>query len=327
MTSSFGATTVTGTLYVPVRDRQRSTIARTSSGCTAPPSRVTSTVKIALAVAQVRDFACGQARRRDRNGDRLGKACRRDHGVGRETQIGPSDQRDRERQQLQTLNYCVVAQARGANSPLRCVRRKRRPKRRANRTDAANCPGRRRDARHDATSTLRSRFSSPSSRESRPARAIEIAPVSSEMTRTIASVCSERPMAARCRVPRWSPVKHVLGERQKAAGGFDQRSAHDGRPVVQRRPRREDREQQLGGKFRIQARAAFDEFAQPSRAFDRDERADAVARQDHAPSAPGSRALLRASNPPRVLRAVRTTPRARALRADAATRAERRSVS
>ena len=71
--------------------------------------------------------------------------------------------------------------------------------------------------------------------------------VSSETTSTSASVSSESPSAARCRVPSDAVADRILGERQDAPRADDLVAPHEHGAVVQRRVGAEDRGEQVGG--------------------------------------------------------------------------------
>ena len=119
-------------------------------------------------------------------------------------------------------------------------------------------------------STLRIRF---------PCSAMEMRRVSSETTRQSASVSSESPTAARCRVPRLRSKFGIRAQGQDAARRHDLVAPDDDRPVVQRGGRREDRLDQLGRERRFEDRAGLGDGAQPGVPLQHEDRPQPAAAQ------------------------------------------------
>ena len=71
----------------------------------------------------------------------------------------------------------------------------------------------------------------------------------------------------------------LIGQREKAPCGRDAAAADHYCAVVQRRPRPEDRDEQVARDDRVERRSALDVFTQSEVALDRDQRADLATRQ------------------------------------------------
>ena len=74
-------------------------------------------------------------------------------------------------------------------------------------------------------------------------------------------------------------VDRHLGQRQEGAGGEDRLVADDHRPVVERRPRREDRAEQIGADVGVEHHAGLRDLLEAGLALEHDQRAVAVGRQ------------------------------------------------
>ncbi len=112
-----------------------------------------------------------------------------------------------------------------------------------------------------------------------PVEATEIEPVSSETSTTSESLSSDIPMAARCRVPSCLEISGLSesGRKHPAAATRDPSNNHGA--IMQRRPRPEDGDQQVVGKFGIERNPALDIGLQPGLPLHDHQRTDAILRK------------------------------------------------
>ena len=104
-----------------------------------------------------------------------------------------------------------------------------------------------------------------------------------------------RPVAG----PEALGVDRRLGERQQRAGREDRVAADDDGAVVERRPGREDRAQEVGRQVAVDHDAGLGDLLEPGLALDDDERAVAVGRQaGGAPAPPRRRRARRSASRP-----------------------------